>query len=675
MIEIITASGVSLDIDPSYEFEIEMENPMLDDTHIPIAYSTSIAFLPTAKNKSVFGYLAAMYREPDVKQLSVSILAGGIPLFWGRLEYDSMEDGKLNYTFAGRDLEDEWSGYIHKLTHLSRMEINRGNSYLTQFDKHLKFIRDGNAAFIKDFEIPMIVGEENIADVEYTKNDIGAEKVEYIVKYHNYYWAPMMSVVTPAVKVASILAEAFKNVSISDNISTLYEALAILGLHRSKQLCALYGLQQTDDHKLLLDVADMLPECTVLDLVTNITRLFCASIFREGQSFALKTNREVLADNTIIDWTDKVSDEYSLSQEEESSYSFGYSNDDSKNTYTTESESSGTVSGSIVDVGTMLEVIQTIENSSDYVAVRNLATGDMYSGKKMTVTTATNSQYTLPYMDMLLHKLHKVASDDEKGNSFDNSVDFKCVRCIPVTSVYDSNPSITLHQVCPIIKFPAAEDERSSDIWIGTLINNQLVDKGVYFERPTSTIHSNTGELANSNLSLDPNVLYRRYHRPFAEWISHNRRVITTSVNLSLLEISTLRLYHKVMLHNQTFLIKKITHTFSSNTNNIETQVELIEAPITISEEEKNLIYIEYSGDPENMHYKAVAQNKVSSKVIVTVEVYDMDSATQSSQIELIIPINGLTSDTKTGIPFNIINITPKEDSLQIYANGGLKQV
>lgn len=675
MIEIITASGVSLDIDPSYEFEIEMENPMLDDTHIPIAYSTSIAFLPTAKNKSVFGYLAAMYREPDVKQLSVSILAGGIPLFWGRLEYDSVEDGKLNYTFAGRDLEDEWSGYIHKLTHLSRMEINRGNSYIQQFDQHLRYIQDGKAEFIKDFEIPMIVGEENITDVEYTKNDIGAEKVEYIVKYHNYYWAPMMSVVTPAVKVASILSEAFKNVSISENIYTLYGAIAILGLHRSKQLCALYGLQQTDDHKLLLDVADMLPECTVLDLVTNITRLFCASIFREGQSFALKTNREVLADNTIIDWTDKVSDEYSLSREEESSYSFGYSNDDSKNTYTTESESSGTVSGSIVDVGTMLEVIQTIENSSDYVAVRNLATGDMYSGKKMTVTTATNSQYTLPYMDMLLHKLHKVASDDEKENSFDNSVDFKCVRCIPVTSVYDLSPSITLHQVCPIIKFPAAEDERSSDIWIGTLINNQLVDKGVYFERPTSTIHSNTGELANSNLSLDPNVLYRRYHRPFAEWISHNRRVITTSVNLSLLEISTLRLYHKVMLHNQTFLIKKITHTFSSNTNNIETQVELIEAPITITEEEKNLIYIEYSGDPENMHYKAVAQNKVSSKVIVTVEVYDMDSATSSSKIELIIPINGLTSDTKTGIPFNIINITPEEDSMQIYANGGLKQV
>lgn len=675
MIEIITASGVSLDLDPTYEFEIEMENPMLDDTHIPIAYSTSIAFLPTAKNKAVFGYLAAMYREPDVKQLSVSIHAGGIPLFWGLLEYESMEEGKLNYTFAGRDLEDEWSGYIHKLSHLTTRIIRRNNSYIQQFDQFLKSIRDGKLDFIKDFELPMIVGEENITDVEYSKNDIGAEKVSVMVKYHNYYWTPLLSVVTPAVKVASILSEAFRSISVSEKISTLYEALAILGLHRSKQLCALYGMQQMDNYDLILDVADTLPECTVLDLVTNITRLFCASIFREGQSFVLKTNREVLADSTIIDWTNKVLDEYSLSREESSSYSFGYSNDDSENTYTTESESSGTTSGSIVDVSNMLSVIQTIENSSEYVAVRNLATGDMYSGKKMTVTTATNSQYTLPYMDMLLHKLHKVTSDDKKENSFDNSVDFKCVRCIPVASVYDLNPSITLHQVCPIIKFPAAEDERSSDIWIGALINNQLVNKGVYFERPSSTIHSNIGEWANSNLSIDPAVLYRRFHRHFAEWLAENRRVITMDVFLSLQEIADLRLYRKIMVYGQVFFIKKITHTFIANIDHIATRVELIEAPMTISEDDKNIIYVEYWGDDEVMNFKAVSKYKVTSEIVVTVEVYDQSSDTLQSAVTLTIPLNSTQSETKTGVPFAITNISPREDSSQIYAHGGLKRV
>ena len=123
MIEIITASGVSLDIDPSTEFEIEIENPMFSDSHIPIPFSTSISFLPTAKNKKVFGYMAAMLQEPPEKKISVSIHAGGIPLFYGRLEYESVEDNKLNYTFAGRNVEDEWGGYIHELGHLSKLSF------------------------------------------------------------------------------------------------------------------------------------------------------------------------------------------------------------------------------------------------------------------------------------------------------------------------------------------------------------------------------------------------------------------------------------------------------------------------------------------------------------------------------------------------------------------------
>ena len=675
MIEIITASGVSLDIDPTYEFEIEMENPMLDDSHIPVAYSTSIAFLPTAKNKIVFGYLAAMYREPDVKKLSVSIHASGIPLFWGVLEYESIEDGKLNYTFAGRDLENEWCGYIHNLSHLSRIEISRDNYSLMQFDGRLKMIQEGYEEWIQDFEIPMIVGEENIADVEYTKNNIGVDCVEYKIKYHNYHWYPIVSVISPAVKVSCVLSEAFKNISISEDIQTLYNALAILGLHRSKQLCPLYGMQQTEKHKLLLDVADSLPECTVLDLVTNVAKLFCATIFRDGSSFVLKTNKEVLSNSTIMDWTDKVSDDYNLSQEDESSYSFGYANDDDENTYTTESESSNTEDGSIVDVDTMLDVVQTVKDSADYVAVRNLTTGDMYSGKKMTITTATNAQYTLPYMDMLLHKLHKVESDESKESSYDNTMDFKSVRCIPVTSIDNASPTFTLHQVCPIVTFPAAEDNRPSDLWIGTLINGQLVDKGCCFERPTSTSQPNITEIRDVNLSLDPTVLYRRYHRHFAEWLAEDRRIITTDVHLTLQEISELRLYQKVLICGQAFLIKKITHTFMANTHFVASRAELIEVPMFLQADDNNVICVEYTGDYNSMSFKAVAKYKVTSEVSVTIEVWDPNSSTAQADITLTIPINSIESEERTGVPFAIKEISPNEDAVQMYTNGGIKPV
>ena len=43
MIEIILEDGTSLDLKKDWEFEITLEQPMLDDSHIPIPYSTSIA--------------------------------------------------------------------------------------------------------------------------------------------------------------------------------------------------------------------------------------------------------------------------------------------------------------------------------------------------------------------------------------------------------------------------------------------------------------------------------------------------------------------------------------------------------------------------------------------------------------------------------------------------------
>ena len=73
MIEIITDAGISLDLDPAGAFEIEIEQPLLDDTHIPIPYSTSISFLPTAKNKDVFGFMDAMMMTPTVTEISATV--------------------------------------------------------------------------------------------------------------------------------------------------------------------------------------------------------------------------------------------------------------------------------------------------------------------------------------------------------------------------------------------------------------------------------------------------------------------------------------------------------------------------------------------------------------------------------------------------------------------------
>lgn len=120
MVEIIlTDSGISLDLDPTGEFCVEIENALLDDNHIPVAYSTDITILPTQKNCKALGYVSAMWLAPTIRKIGATISVGGVPLFFGSLIYDSIEDGKLKYTFSGVNPEDEWSAYIHTLGHLS----------------------------------------------------------------------------------------------------------------------------------------------------------------------------------------------------------------------------------------------------------------------------------------------------------------------------------------------------------------------------------------------------------------------------------------------------------------------------------------------------------------------------------------------------------------------------
>ena len=190
--------------------------------------------------------------------------------------------------------------------------------------------------------------------------------------------------------------------------------------------------------------------------------------------------------------------------------------------------------------------------------------------------------FTLPFADMLLHKMENFSPDEEQESSFDNSVEFKCVRCIPVrcTSPF-LGTNVSSYHMCPIVKFPASEDGRPTEIWIGAMLNGHLIDKGYAFVRQAaSSERENALEAHISAITLNPSVLYRRYHRQFAEFLSLKKRVIATRVFLSMQEISELRLYQKISIRNQTFLIKKITFNFSANREGVDTQVELIDCPL-----------------------------------------------------------------------------------------------
>lgn len=85
MIEIILEDGTSLDLKKDWEFEITLEQPMLDDSHIPIPYSTSIALPYTETNRLALKWLDALMLPPGCVKRAVRYMRAAyrcLPACW-----------------------------------------------------------------------------------------------------------------------------------------------------------------------------------------------------------------------------------------------------------------------------------------------------------------------------------------------------------------------------------------------------------------------------------------------------------------------------------------------------------------------------------------------------------------------------------------------------------------
>ena len=122
MMRFITSAGEVLDLSPDTEFEIEYDNPLFEDERMPVPFSTSISFPVTETNCKVFGYMPMMMLPPAERKVDVTIEVFGIPIFRGRLEYDSIEDGKPCYTFTGAETDIDWSKKLWELKIFSYKE-------------------------------------------------------------------------------------------------------------------------------------------------------------------------------------------------------------------------------------------------------------------------------------------------------------------------------------------------------------------------------------------------------------------------------------------------------------------------------------------------------------------------------------------------------------------------
>ena len=417
MIEIITSDGVTLDLDKSASFAIEIENPMLDDTGIPVAFSTPVTFLPTLTNIKVFGWVDFMMCEPENKTIAVSIHLSGIPIFSGSLVYDSIEDGKLNYTFNERDLEDNLTGKIHEVSHMLR-EVDpyliggdgrRGAHPLDDIAEKAKMGEyDGWAA-------PIIVGKEQLVYCSASGTDAAHDHIDANVKYRNWPTFVYSSSFMPAVKVKYILEKILDGVEIGEDIRGLFEMIAVPGTYSRPDSSR--GYNKIDSH-LVLDLADMLPDCDMSSFLSNILKILCASLLVDGNRYVILSKKTILDSNAVMDLSEKISDQYSISKEEAQFYHFEYANDEDS-VFDPDNAAYDT-SNEIIDVPGLLEVADMVRRTEEYKSFRCVDTGDIYSGKML----------CQPVMDLIYHNIRGIEKGSADNSSFDASCDFNLVNVI-----------------------------------------------------------------------------------------------------------------------------------------------------------------------------------------------------------------------------------------------------
>jgi len=551
MIEIRTKSGVALDLAPDAEFEIEMSNPLLEGDGIPVAFSTSIAFPPSATNRTVFGYLPAMMLPPTILRVGAYIFCSGVQLLSGTLVYDSVdEDGNLLYTFTEREVDDDLNKKIWQLN-LPRSRVSANETGYPTADQLAANVRAGSVEG---------VGAPFLFDPE------GA-----VTKFHNIPTRTTDTRFTPCVSVQRMLnaVPAFK-LDTSAAIYTL-DKIYVLGLH--KEFTG--NIKGYGD---VLRIADSLPDVTLMDVMSEVCKMLCATIYKDGDGYAL-VNFGLVGYAVTLDWDAKVCDTFSLSMEPEQGYGFGWPKEDNGN--------SGEVSEAIaITTVYSLKNVLRARQQGIYVPVKHtgiLSTPGTYDTYSVQPDFINLSDHEFVQVCEILNVQDDDIDGDVNGEKVDRHMSATLIKNVPTEYVRmewdedDSYPEggiwiqvADAYRMAGEVTFPADGGERDSNIIFGLYESGQLVGKGI------KMLDDSGGEsILTSGYSLATFVL-SEYHEKYQDWLAKNRQVISVDLNLSLKDIASFRFWHAVRIRSRRFVVKRLSLRLSARRDGVLSSAELV---------------------------------------------------------------------------------------------------
>ncbi len=531
-----------------FEFQIEMENPMLEEDHIPSAFSTQISFPPSPVNRRVFGYTPAMFLAPNVKRLEASVWIGGVPFVSGTLVYDGIEDGCLMYTFTEKVVELEGKIWDQNI---------------------LEFDTESYPAASDDWGgYPLLIRKSGVAIQPFSGGDIlGTTRKQ---KYYNWDFVEEKA---PVIFIRRIL----QNINIFTDIfnDETFSKLAIVGRFREYIIKGVKwgsGKLRVDEFP-KSDLAHFLPDISFADLLKGLGQMLCASYFVEGDGLKMVLNKDIISSSTPVDWSERVSDEFSSEEESERKYKFGYAEGDES--YDIDNLSKDIDSGEILKIEgdfTPKAILSKITSEDGYQCIFCETTGDIYSGRKYTANFVLDETAEAYECDVVFQAAKSIEYDQSApdADEYNNSSDFYVARCTPEMAIkgYDHKG---YYYMAAIVEPNATSDGRDSKTYIGVLYEDQLFSNG--FFNPLTKMDS----MFEGLWSITPDALWDKYHKAFAEWLGKTRQRVSVDVNLSPIDLHNFRLYRPVYFKGRKWIVAKLSVTVAAGSEAVSTRGEFIE--------------------------------------------------------------------------------------------------
>ncbi|MBQ9309882.1 MAG: hypothetical protein IJ222_03360 [Bacteroidales bacterium] len=552
MLQIKTAEGVALDLSTDAEFVIEMNQPLLSESRAVTPFSTAISFPATATNREVFGWYPVRYSIPSVLTVPASVYFCGLHVVSGFLKFDSIDGGKLQYTFS---------------------------SAFTDLDEEISYEKTGipldDAIEGGEVSLPLIVNENAVAEHIYSNNR-SIEPVAPEVKFRNYYGydsegATSWPVSCPAVSISAILKHVIGEAHANSAVYGFLDTLSIL--FRSAPVI-IAGVKMMGGP--MFDAGNRnAPMVTYGKLLAECMKMVCGAVYTRSGKTSLLNAAEILGDSVdATDYSSKVSDIYYAEVEPAQGYKFGFLDD--ADTFTADTLT-GQGGNSEDDVQTYDDLFSVESARWTTKAFRVRDVGDVIARRIVNDSSigGTGDDSALIDADVTWQNDKMAGTGTGKSEIFDATVNAHLPKVVPVSIRRFGQPDRLSRMLAPVVPAQAADADRSEDLYIG--IVSQVAGypcqfgRGDWYYTADRTLRHDTGAPA-----LRTEALYERFHKEFARWISRDRVRVRCTMDMSALDLASVDLAKPVYFAGRRWLISRISATFRALGNTFETEGEFI---------------------------------------------------------------------------------------------------